>query len=532
MEIVLKYFKNLFQQYKFKEICMGIIGFTLFLIIVDYYNCLTFIYNKFNLLIFIICVIFVILKLLSLNILSLFKLKSVCYIDFYTIVICVSMLFYNMILTKFSSVFLINQYKILGVNISIGVCFIVFVIRYIFITVTYKSLRNKKKNINLIDLKELYNNDIVNSNRLIVLKDEDANYDMLGREYIINQIVNIIKYCNYDNKFVISLKGEWGSGKTTILNNVIERIKSDDIIYINEFEPWAYNDEKSVIVSFFDHIMKRINCSFRMNDITLFSKTYIKTIISNFKYDMDDFLNFNIDVERIRKIINNYLELNNKRIVLVLDNLERCSANQILVIIKIIHNWLDLNRIIYILSYDEKTMKNLFENELKLDYSYLEKFVQQEFRVSKIDNRRLSNIIMTCMKNYLNYFNLEINSIELDVIANSTLEIINNLRDFKRIINSAFYLSFQKEQYLNYIDVFFIEIISLKNFELWEEISANSVFYISEDRFVYDKDNRYLYDSQKYNIDTEYYFKNLFENNKFDVYRYANILKSLFPNVE
>ena len=67
--------------------------------------------------------------------------------------------------------------------------------------------------------------------------------------------------------------------------------------------------------------------------------------------------------------------------------------NLLLFILKTIHNLFDFKRIIYILSYDESAMKKHFESKLDIDYSYLEKIVQLEFSVPKLDRNVLQNVI-------------------------------------------------------------------------------------------------------------------------------------------
>lgn len=60
------------------------------------------------------------------------------------------------------------------------------------------------------------------------------------------------------------------------------------MVFIDDFEPWVYNDNKSLLVAFFDAIMKNINCGFRINEINKFTKTYLKTITTNVGYSADD----------------------------------------------------------------------------------------------------------------------------------------------------------------------------------------------------------------------------------------------------
>ena len=401
---------------------------------------------------------------------------------------------------------MILPYKITCTNIIIIILGVLLIIRYFYIIIIEIKNKNQTSK-NVFDLKQLYDDEIPEHIEFILINDEAANYDLLERDKIINQMTNTIINCNNNSKFVMSLKGSWGSGKTTILNNVKDKLKEENIIFIDDFDPWVYGDTQSLLVAFFDIIMKNINCGFRINEINEFTKTYLKTITTNIKYSVDDMFGNNINVNRIKEIINNYLESNNKKIVLVLDNLERCSSENILFILRTIHNLFNFNRIIYLLSYDETAMKCQFTSKLDLDYSYLEKIVQLEFCVPKINENILQDVVNKCLENYLKHSKYTIPKTEQEEIIKNITGNIKDLRDFKRLINSTFNVSFNNTQDLNNIDMLLIEMIALKNPELWDEININSVYYISEDRYIYNND--YIYNTAKYNIDTTKYFDNL-----------------------
>lgn len=218
---------------------------------------------------------------------------------------------------------------------------------------------------NIFNLQQLYNNEIPKEVNFILLDDKAASYDLLNRSRTITQISNTIRSCNPETGFVMALKGEWGSGKTTIIKNVETTIKKDkitlseDIIFIDDFEPWIYDDKKSLIMGFFDKIMNEINCGFSINEINVFTKKYLNTFSLNTNYFNVSMLDGDVDIEKIKTIINDYMECNNKKIVLILDNLERCSSKNIIFLLKNIHNIFDFKRIIYILSYDEKILKKI-----------------------------------------------------------------------------------------------------------------------------------------------------------------------------
>ena len=524
-----KYFKDIYKQYGIISFLLTVSTILFLTILFDYFNLFTLIYYKLNCPIILCVIFFIVVKVLSLKLHSLFFLKSVNYIDFYSLSVFVSILLYKLFLNVFKDTLVILPYKITWTNIIIIILGVLLIIRYFYIIIIEIKNKNQTSK-NVFDLKQLYDDEIPEHIEFILINDEAANYDLLERDKIINQMANTIINCNNNSKFVMSLKGGWGSGKTTILNNVKDKLKEENIIFIDDFDPWVYGDTQSLLVAFFDIIMKNVNCGFRINEINAFTKTYLKTITTNIKYSVDDMFGNNINVNRIKEIINNYLESNNKKIVLVLDNLERCSSENILFILRTIHNLFNFNRIIYLLSYDETTMKYQFNSKLDLDYSYLEKIVQLEFCVPKLNENILQDVVNKCLENYLKHSKYTIPKTEQEEIIKHITGNIKDLRDFKRLINSTFNVSFNNTQDLNNIDMLLIEMIALKNPELWDEININSVYYISEDRYIYNND--YIYNTAKYNIDTTKYFDNLFDNNKYNINNYKDILCYLFPNIK
>lgn len=400
-----KYFKSFYKQYGLISFLLTVIALLSVIVLVDYYNLFAIVYDKVKLPIIICISGFILIKILSLRLHSLLFLKSVNYIDFYSMIVLTTIGLYKIMLHLFKNILVVYSYKDVCSNIFLIIIGVLLIFRYLYITIL--NIKNKNKiNPNVFDLKQLYDNTIPEEIEFILIGDEAVNYDLLERNKVINQITSTIINCNNDSKFVMSLKGDWGSGKTTILNNIKDKLKEENLVFIDDFDPWVYGDNKSLLVAFFDTIMKNINCGFRINEINKFTKTYLRTITTNIGYTADDLFENTTNINRIKEIINNYLESNNMKIVLVLDNLERCSSENILFILKTIHNLFDFKRIIYILSYDESAMKKHFESKLDIDYSYLEKMVQLEFSVPKLDKNVLQNVISKCLNNYLKHSKL------------------------------------------------------------------------------------------------------------------------------
>lgn len=90
-------------------------------------------------------------------------------------------------------------------------------------------------------------------------------FDSLNRTEFSKQLAKaILSYTKKDN-FAISLCGKWGSGKTSILNMVIEEIDNlsidkneDEKPIVIKFNPWNYSDCSQLISQFFVTIQTQL----------------------------------------------------------------------------------------------------------------------------------------------------------------------------------------------------------------------------------------------------------------------------------
>lgn len=83
--------------------------------------------------------------------------------------------------------------------------------------------------------------------------------DKLGREAFSESISKAVEGWDGDDSLVIALYGEWGSGKTSVKNMVVESltaVKAEDRPQIVEFSPWAFAGQEHLMEGFFDEIGK------------------------------------------------------------------------------------------------------------------------------------------------------------------------------------------------------------------------------------------------------------------------------------
>jgi predicted KAP-like P-loop ATPase len=83
-----------------------------------------------------------------------------------------------------------------------------------------------------------------------------AKEDLLGRESFVRALAKILYRHRGDDSLVIALRGEWGSGKTTIKNFVVEELLSakNNPMRVVEFNPWQWGTDEAITRAFFREI--------------------------------------------------------------------------------------------------------------------------------------------------------------------------------------------------------------------------------------------------------------------------------------
>lgn len=526
------YIANFKEIYKSSSIIKYSIVINILLLFADKSNLFSKLNtSKYYIIIYIFIGIFILINLSELSLFSTLKLKIVNDID--AILLC-------LITSIF--IYLISSYLIIcsmTYRVYIGGIILLFSISILIyrIMVFNREIKKLQKNSNIYNLKDLYNGEIDESEELILIGEESVDYDLLDRGIFINNLYNIITECSPNKKFVISLEGAWGSGKTTILNIVKKQIneKNPEIIVIDDFDPWSYNDRSSLFRGMFDTILSKTGFKYSTSKSknmvdnlysALFSDDNKKKIRALGIYNEDNFT----EINKIKSMINNYIKINNKKLVFIIDNIDRIEKENITLIFKLVNNILDFENVTYILAFDDKKIKEIMKDDLKIDYDYLKKIVQLEVKVPKIDSNVISNIISKSIKNLLHSYGIQKEDLkEFDSIINQLSILIHDVRDLKRFINSTISFTYKSNKYLNPIEVLTIELIKIYNIELYSEIWNNKRFFISHDKEFLSLDALFL-DNKKFNRDGKEYFDRLFsdiENKK-----YESLLAEIFPYVK
>lgn len=385
------------------------------------------------------------------------------------------------------------------------ICFIVIVCSSIIIIAVRCKRHNNNKQDNpnrvIYDFKDIVENNfqrVVDSP--ILIDENDVDYDLLDRTILINHLHrSIITVNNNDHSYVIGLEGEWGSGKTTIINNVKRTIREDskDFLIIDDFDPWTYGTNESMISAMYESII--LNSG--INKSSLNTKQLIKDLINDVCTNIDNIhisgktINHLIgglskernSVSKLKHRIGSYLKSNNKRIVFFIDNIDRIDANNIIFLLKLIGVVFDIPNITYVISYDNKRMTDILNDTLQIDPHYIDKIIQQVITISSITMDKTKNVYEVSINNILKAYGIcETELSKYEPIKKYLCNSIKEIRQFKRIINSVFGVVFSEKSILNIHELLAIEVIHFLEPDVYGEIYNQKTYFISFDTF-YDK---------------------------------------------
>ncbi|EAC9043646.1 hypothetical protein KV61_10300, partial [Listeria monocytogenes] len=526
-----QYLYKLFLKYKLENILLRSVILSVVILAVDYKNLLSF-FLPFSSTSFVIigCVLLLLtlcIILKKMEIRKILKVPIITSFDYWCMVLALSLIIImtsyiigfpkTIILGKFSLLIILILIVLLVLRIK---CFIPKDV------VTGDS--------NVIDLKDIYDNNLGNVDKDLYVSEIDVTYDLLNREIFTNQLYEIVSNLNSQNRFVISLEGAWGSGKTTILNILSKKLEGrKDLIILDEFEPWLFTNQEMLLKNMLEELLKNSGLGYSSMKIDKFIQQVSNATLNSPRYEFLNVLfstNDSTGIKNVKNDIEELLSSTGKKVIYIIDNLDRIESENVLLILNLIMNVLDIKNIIFILSFDRNQMTSIM-NENGITNEYLKKIIQMNVVVPMIDKEIMEDILQVSTKNIIEKFeddNLLLNNWEdgLLAIAND----VKDLRDLKIFLNSVFMPSLKKSDSLSFKDMLILEYIRITNTALYGIINKQKEYFISQDYPFHMQNTKYWIDPDKFNLDLKDFYKNLFSDSIHN--RYMPMLSHLFPYVK
>jgi predicted KAP-like P-loop ATPase len=337
---------------------------------------------------------------------------------------------------------------------------------------------------------------------------ENKDQDQLKRFPLATKVAAMISAFAGKESFVIGVEGKWGSGKTSFINLVLGELDPNSIVYFT-FNPWNFSDESSLLRDFFikfaDAVQKVTGKSTgkRMKEYAgKLSEVDLGISYEGFSIKPLKMLKFwstDTSLEAIRKELDNALTGIAKKIVVVIDDIDRLDRKETRLILKLIKLTADFPKTIFILAYDRSRVEDrITEKESGLDGSeYLKKIIQVSFSLPVPDQQELWNLLFKDLDASIAtvYGTAELSEIEgtrwRELFQSGFNELFGTIRDIKRYISSLrLDWSIMGKSDVNKIDFLGIEAVRVFAPRFYDAIPAYKELFIEASRSLLERMQR------------------------------------------
>ena len=310
---------------------------------------------------------------------------------------------------------------------------------------------------------------------------------------------------------LIAIYGEWGSGKSCLMKTIFEKLDSKKFEK-KWFDTWKYEKDNNLAYSLFKYIgkdnfwndFKGKSESF-LNNIYGIFKSFSKGIEVNIpgftfnpgesldcaeqeefkkedKYDKEKCL-----WEKVEEFESEFRKIKfkgDRRLVVFLDDLDRCESENIITLISAIKLLLSINEnIIFIIGIDKEAVTLALRNKYNNDYNKADEYLEKIFPI----NFEVSNDLKN--ENILKYISVILgNDIEnIEIILDFLNKIqFKNARHIKKILRKYYLIK-------NYLQSKGVDVKNKYNVILILYMMILNIFYNDEYKYFIMEDKEKIY---------------------------------------
>jgi predicted KAP-like P-loop ATPase len=251
---------------------------------------------------------------------------------------------------------------------------------------------------------------------------------LFGRAILEQRILEVLQRVRQQSQSTtIGLIGAWGAGKTTLLQGLVKRIDEssadseailDEQWSVAQFNPWLYSDAVALHTGFFAELRSSLPKGKQWKEtranIAALGKRLAPLAALTGLVGVNSEQVIGSLIEQItassadqHKRVAKELQALNHPVLMVIDDLDRLSADELLQVFKLVRLVGRLPNVYYLLSYDEQTIVDLLgktdlvsEKDERRALDYLEKIVQvrldlptlRDYEVDRVVSRSLQHI--------------------------------------------------------------------------------------------------------------------------------------------
>ena len=382
--------------------------------------------------------------------------------------------------------------------------------------------------------------------------------DRLGRGTFAKYLARCILDHQAPESLVIGLYGGWGSGKTSLINMVLEEINyaagnlfDEEKPVILNFSPWSYSGQNQIIYGFFRRLSSELRQFPYLENsaqiilllelyMSFFTHTPVpksmrikRKLIAKLKKPIvnkqDSYAwESGRDPIQVKTELNALLKESRHKIIIIIDNISRLTSAEINQILQIVKSMGDYANTVYLLSFDKDQVVHAINKIHDGDGNeFIEKLVQLPFEVPPISKQDLENLLFDRLENVLKIVpeNRWDTVYWADIYYSTLRNFFNSARDITRYVNALSFSYPRVRDVVNPVDFFALTALEVFAPKLFAGIREN------KDLFTDLLDNVYVLDIEQIKKDKARIDEILQRETGISHGHLLNLLIHLFPRL-
>lgn len=371
--------------------------------------------------------------------------------------------------------------------------------------------------------------------------------DLLHRRGFAKRLGQTLVDADVKEGYCVGLFGSWGSGKSSIVNMVLEEVnviteKDENKPIVMYFNPWNFSSGEQLLQQYF--VMLANKFSTRADKTLGKIGTEIKKYAGMFdvlgdlgkvlgtggkilgRFINGNTLTGNKNISKQRDLIVKELAKQKCKIIIVIDDIDRLSNNEIKMIFQLVNSVAKFPNTIYLLAFDKEIVARALSEVQNYDgEKYLEKIIQVPIEVPEVSDDCLWEVLFDKLNGIMEKHSEMIFDAEYwsNVFYGCISKYIKNLRDVIRISNALNIKCDMVGSEVNFADLIAITVIENKLPDLCRWIKNNKARLVGSSELSLQQIGKSTSEIEKI------YTSSIEKLNGDMAEEYLGILKLLFP---
>lgn len=361
---------------------------------------------------------------------------------------------------------------------------------------------------------------------------EKCEDDDLDRRLVAENFAKAIDAYDKKDSCVIGIQGQWGDGKTSFINMALEKLPSPEKFLVVKFNPWYFTGDHQILRQFCAilsqaldkpeasdslkeaaKLIRRISSVIKpLTPVLNVGGTFLGLPLAGifvngvcehakeFADNLTDSFQPSENITDIKIKIEEALKGFDKKILVVIDDIDRLSESEIYEVFRMVKIIGDFPHTIYLLSYDKKKVSESLKNK-GCGEKFIDKIVQHEFDVPQISKFRLQGFFDRNINEILGKFEYpateEDNDDYRSLVSSGLMTKIENMRDAKRVLNKVYFDYGCVKGEVNFFDFLAVCVLQIHAPEVYEFLARNGKVVIRDYSYGITEDIRNQYNKFK-----------------------------------